>query len=133
MKYADGRKLRRQLKSLKGATRKHVTDAIEKSTHEGVRVAKVLAPDVSGETKQEIRAEFKDQGMVGEVVAIDSDASRGDKDRAYSIEHGRKVGVHGTTEGSHHIHRTRQYLGKKHKNRIRRAIRKAAKEVVTHG
>ncbi|MDO6799364.1 hypothetical protein [Shimia thalassica] len=133
MKHVDGRKLRRQLKSLKGTTRKHVTDAIEKSTHEGVRVARVLAPEKSGETKKDIHAEFKDQGMTGTVVAIESSAPRAEKDRAYSIEHGRKSGGQGTTEGSHHIWRTRQYLQKKLKSRIRRALNKAAKEVASRG
>jgi hypothetical protein len=133
MRLADGRKLRGQLKSLKGTSRKHVVDAIEKSTLEGVRVAKVLAPDETGETKSDIHAEFKEQGMVGEVVAIESSAPRSEKDRAYSVEHGRKKGNSGTTAGSHHIWRTRQYLGKKLKNRIGRAIRKAAKEVATNG
>lgn len=133
MKMTGGPRLRRQLSQLKTSERKHVTKAIRTSTEEGVRVAKVLAPERSGQTKREIVADYKDEGMTGIVVAIDSSAPRAEKDRAYSIEHGRKKGNRGRTEGAHYIHRTRQYLGKKLKNRVKRAINKAAKEAARRG
>ncbi|MBY6138529.1 hypothetical protein KUV26_03695 [Leisingera daeponensis] len=129
----ESTRLIRQLEKLPDAQRKHVTGAIQKSTEEGARVARVLAPDVTGETREQITTQYHDGGMVGEVVVIASDAPRAEKDRAYSIEHGRKRGDRGTTEGSHHVHRTRQYLGKKHRNRIKRAVKKAAKEVAGNG
>ena len=69
----------------------------------------------------------------GEVVVIDSGASKAEKDRAYSIEHGRKRGDRGTTEGFHYVQRTKQFLRKKWAGRIKRAMNKAAKEAARHG
>lgn len=126
-------KLIRQLSRLPDVQKGHIRRAIATSTEEGARVAKTLAPNVTGETCDEITTEYSQGGMVGTVVVIASDASRAEKDRAYSIEHGRKEGDRGTTQGSHHVYRTRQYLGKKHKRRISRAVRKAAKEVAGGG
>jgi len=133
MRVEGGKKLRRQLSSLKGDARKHIVKAIAAGTNEGVRVARVLAPEKTGRTKQEIHAEFRDDGMTGIVEVIDPGADRADKDRAYSIEHGRKAGDHGTTPGSHHVHRTREYLAKKNKNRVKRAMRMAIKEAAGRG
>lgn len=126
-------KLIRQLKKLPDVQRGYVQKAIATSTEEGARVAKTLAPNVTGETRDEITTEYSEGGMVGTVVVIASDAPREEKDRAYSIEHGRKNGDRGTTAGSHHVHRTRQYLGKKHRARIKRAVNKAAREVTNGG
>lgn len=131
MKVAGAKKLMRQLGQLPEVQRAHVVKAIAKSTAEGARVARTLAPDETGETRADITEEFRNGGMTGEVVVIATGASQADKDRAYSIEHGRKKGGRGTTEGYHFVQRTRQYLGKKHRARIKRAIKKAAKEVVS--
>lgn len=128
MKVTGGKKLARQLGRLPVHIRKHVSDAVRKSTEEGAKIARTLAPVATGETKSVIHTEYKDQGMTGTVVAIDTSAPRSEKDRAYSIEHGRKKGNSGTTEGSHHIWRTRQYLAKRIRARMKRAINKAAKE-----
>ena len=125
----DSKKLIRQMRKLPGAQRAHIIKAVAKSAEEGASVARTLAPDTTGETRDAITTVYREGGMVAEVVVIDSDASQVDKNRAYSIEHGRKKGDYGTTEGYHHVHRTRQYLGKRFKGRIRRAINKAAKEV----
>lgn len=133
MRIEGGLKLRRQMRALKGTARKHITKAVHTGTEEGVRIAKVLAPDTTGKTKSEIVSSYKDEGMTGIVVAIESDASGAEKNRAYSIEHGRKVGNKGKTEGSHHIHRTRTYLAKKNKSRMRRALNKAIREAAGRG
>lgn len=129
----DSSKLIRQMKQLPEVQRKHIRGAVQKGTEEAARVARVLAPDVTGETREQITTEYHDDGMVGEVVVIASDAPRAEKDKAYSIEHGRKKGDRGTTEGSHHVQRTRQFAGKKHRNRIKRAVNRAAKEVAGNG
>ena len=92
-------------------------------------MARTLAPDRTGQTRRKISTEYSEGGMRGAVVVIPSDAPQAEKDRAYSIEHGRKRGDRGTTEGYHFVHRTRQYLGKKWRGRIKRAVSKAAKEV----
>lgn len=133
MRIEGGDKLRRQLRALKGTARKHVVKAIRTGTEEGARIAKVLAPDVTGETRDRITTEYKDEGMHGEVVVIATNTPRHIKDKYYSIEHGRKEGDHGTTEGVHFVHRTRSYLAKKNRNRMRRALRLAVKEAAGRG
>jgi hypothetical protein len=125
----DSKKLIRQMRKLPDVSRAHIIKAVAKSVEEGASVARTLAPDTTGETRDAITTVYREGGMVAEIVVIDSDAPQVDKNRAYSIEHGRKKGDRGTTEGYHHVHRTRQYLGKRFKGRIRRAINKAAKEV----
>jgi len=133
MKVSGDKKLIRQMRQLPDAMRDNVRKAIRVSTEEGARVAKTLAPDQTGQTRDGITTEYKDGGMTGTVVVIDSAAARSEKDRAYSIEHGRKKGDRGTTEGYHFVHRTREFLKDKYRRRISRAINKAAKEVVTGG
>lgn len=133
MKLLGAEKLARQLRDLPEVQRGYVKKAIIQSTEEGARVARTLAPDASGETRDGITTEYREGGLVGEVVVIDSNAPQDKKDRAYSIEHGRKRGERGVTEGAHHVHRTRQYLAKKNKARIKRAINKAVREVSRRG
>ncbi|MDE4059769.1 hypothetical protein [Phaeobacter gallaeciensis] len=133
MKVVGGKKLARQLGALPEVTRGHVVKAISRSTEEGARVARTLAPDATGETREGITTEYRDGGMTGEVVVVSSDAPRSEKDKRYSIEHGRKRGSRGTTQGYHFVHRTKQYLGKKNRARIKRAINKAVKEVAGRG
>lgn len=129
MKVTGHKKLARQLGSLPAATRANVAKAIAKSTEEGARVARTLAPSTTNETRDAITTEYSNHGLTGVVVVVASDTSREEKDKRYSIEHGRKKGDRGTTEGYHFVHRTRQYLGKKNRARIKRAIRKAVREV----
>ena len=133
MKVDGHKRLIRKLGALPDAQRKHVVKAIAQSAEEGARVARTLAPNATGRTRDEITTEYSDGGMVGQVVVIPSDAPQAEKDRAYSVEHGRKKGQRGTTAGYHFVFRTRQYLGKKFRARIRRAISKAAREVSRSG
>lgn len=137
----DAKRLTRQLQRLPDALQENLRQAVYKSTEEAGRVIKVLAPNTTGQTKADIRTKYSPDGMVGTVVVIDSNAPRAEKDRAYSIEHGRKKDAkistsggtalvsRGRTEGNHHVARARQYMGKRWHRRIRRAVRKAAKEV----
>lgn len=129
----DSEKLVRQLSALPDAQKKHIRAAISKSVVEGAQVAGVLAPERSGETKRAISAEMSLDGMSGMVRAIHEGATRDEKDRAYSIEAGRKKGDKGTTQGSKHMSRTRAYLGQKFRGRVSRAVRRAAKEVASGG
>lgn len=128
MRLQGAGRLRRKLSDLKGTERAHVTKAVRRNTEAGVRTAKVLAPNTTGRTRSEIKARYREGGLVGIVEAIDPGAPRKEKDRAYSIEHGRKRGLHGTTAGYHHMHRTRQFLGKRWKSSLKRAMNKAIKE-----
>lgn len=129
MRVTGAKKLTRQLSSLPAVQRRHVAAAVRKSVEEGVRVARSLAPDVTGETRAEIKAEFSADGMSGVIVVIDTDAGAEEKAAAYSKEHGRKRGERGSTAGFHYVYRTRQYLAKRWKSRLKRAVKKAAKEV----
>ncbi len=47
----DGKKLISQMGRLPEANRAHLVTAIRRNTEEGARVAKTLAPDVTGETR----------------------------------------------------------------------------------
>lgn len=130
MKITGDKKLKRQLADIPDEVHSEVRKSILRTTTEAERVANTLAPDVTHETRGNIYSEISDRGMTGRVLAIPSDAPREDKDRAYAIEHGRKRGIRGTTEGYHFIHRTRQYIGKKHVQRVRAAIRRGLRRSV---
>lgn len=123
----EGKKLLAQLGKLPDAQRAEMVKVIAKNTHEAAQVTRTLAPSQSGKTRDDIAVTFRDGGLTGEVVVIASDASKADKDRAYSIEHGRKKGDRGSTEGYHHVYQARKYLGKKFAGRVRRALNKAVK------
>lgn len=133
MRIEGHKRAARKLRDLPEAARANIAKAVRLSTEEGARVARTLAPNVTGATRAQIETEFREGGMVGEVVVISSDADRAEKDKAYSIEHGRKAGNRGTTAGFHFVHVTRQFLGKKHRARIKRALAKAVKEVSRGG
>ncbi|MFC6640820.1 hypothetical protein [Sulfitobacter profundi] len=90
MKVTGDKKLMRQLKALPESARGHLATAMRRNVEEGEKIANVLAPDVTHETRGNIYSELKDDGLTGIVYAIPSDAPQEDKDRAYSIEHGRK-------------------------------------------
>lgn len=125
----ESKKLLAQMGRLPEAERAAIRKVIAKSTHEAAQVARTLAPDQSGETREKITTVFRDGGLTGEVVVIASDAPKAEKDRAYSIEHGRKAGKRGVTEGYHHVYQTRKYLGKKFAGRVRRALNKAVRKL----
>ncbi len=129
MKVTGSKKLIRQLDQLPDSARSHIRKAIRRNTEEGARVARTLAPELTGQTKSQITTEYSTNGLRGEVVVIDSNAPRAEKDRAYSIEHGRKKGDHGRTEGAQFVWTTRRYLAKKFRGRMKRAIKKAVKDV----
>lgn len=129
MKVLGAKKLGRQLQELPEAQKDHIGRAIRLNVAEGARIAKTLAPVRDGDTRDNITTEFSADGLEGTVLVIESDAPRAEKDKAYSVEHGRKSGDRGTTEGAHYMWNTRKYLAKKFKGRISRALKRAAKEV----
>lgn len=120
--------------------RKHIGDAVRKSALEGVRWARTLAPVDSGDLKRGIHAEFDFQpgSLRASVEAAPDD--RESQAKALSVEFGRRYTRNrrvpgrnglvnrGTTEPMQFMRRTQALLGKKHAGRIKRAIRKAAKE-----
>jgi hypothetical protein len=122
-------RLAKKLQKLPKEIRVDIVKAVKKNTAQGARIARVLAPNVSGETRDQITARYAAGGMVGIVEAIDPNATRDEKDRAYSIEYGRKKGVRGTTQGFEHMWQTRAYMAKRAKRSIARAVRKAVKRM----
>lgn len=120
--------------------RKYIGDAIRKSTLEGVRWARTLAPVDTGDLRRGIHAKFD---FSGETIMASVEAAPDDgpsQAKALSIEFGRRytrkrrapgrngLQNRGTTEPNPFMRRTQKLLGRKHKNRINRAIRKAVKE-----
>ena len=128
MRVEGHKKLIRQMEQLPDTTKDHIRRAIRRNLDAGERIALTLAPDVTYETKGNIYTVTARDGMGGEIRAIPSDAPQKDKDRAYSVEWGRKKGTRGTTVGYSFIWATRQYMEKRFRNSIKAAIRKAVKE-----
>jgi hypothetical protein len=118
----------RKLKALPPRARGHIGTAMRRNVEEGERVATTLAPDATHETRGLIHGELRDDGLTGIILAIPNGAPQEDKDRQYSIEHGRKRGNRGTTPAFKYMWQTRLYLAKKFRGRIRRAVRKAIKD-----
>jgi hypothetical protein len=121
--------------------RKYIGDAIRTSALEGVRWARAMAPEDTGALKAGIHAKFefgKDLLKASVEAAPDDGPSQA---KALSIEFGRRYTRkrrapgrngsvdRGTTEGVPFMRRTQKLLGQKHKGRVNRAIKKAAKEL----
>ncbi len=123
-------KRRKKLRDLKRNERIEVAKAVQKSTVETKRVAKMLAPVKSGETRDLIEHEMKEDGMVGIVYAGET---REEKDKAYAVEFGRGPGPHGSTDPQPYIRRAQAYIAKKHKARVRRAMKKAINRSMGNG
>jgi hypothetical protein len=130
----------KSFKDLPRIQRKLIGDAIRTSTLEGVRWARTLAPVDSGDLRSGIHAKFdfgSDTLRASVEAAPDDGPSQA---KALSIEFGRRytnarrapgrqgLKNRGTTEPHPFMQRTQALLGRKHRNRIKRAIRKAAKE-----
>tara|TARA_R110002073_G_scaffold66561_2_gene166150 strand:- start:539 stop:943 length:405 start_codon:yes stop_codon:yes gene_type:complete len=124
------RRIRQQLRRLKVEEQTEIAAAIKKSTDETRRVAKVLAPELTGETRDFIKSKIYNGGMKGVVYAGET---RPEKDKAYAVEFGRKPGVHGSTDPQSYIRRAQSYIAKKHKGRMRRAMNKAIKRAMGNG
>jgi hypothetical protein len=130
----------KSFKDLPRVQRKLIGDAIRTSTLEGVRWARTLAPVDSGDLRSGIHAKFDFQpgSLSASVEAAPDDGPS--QAKALSIEFGRRYtrkrrvpgrrGLlnRGITEPMPFMRRTQSLLGKKHAGRIKRAIRKAAKE-----
>lgn len=125
MRVEGANKLVKQLKAVPEKSRVELKHTIWRNLELGARVANTLAPDVTGETRGNIHYELGRDGLSGQVIGIRSDAPQQDKDRAYSVEYGRKKGKRGTTSGYRFMWQTRVYLAKRFKNSVRRAVKKA--------
>jgi len=138
----ESAKLIKSFKQLPRKQRKYLADMVRKSTNEGVRIARAMAPRDTGELARGIHASFemKQNAFVGSVEAAPSE--RDAQVKAMSVEFGRTYSSGkkrqpssrnfrntGKTEGVPFIQRTQEIVGKKHKARVRRAMNKSAKEV----
>ncbi len=119
------KKLKRTMQKAPAAVRAEARKAVVKSVNEGVALAKTLAPDVTGVTKANIRAKYDADFLAGSVEA--AAAEKQEQVRAKAIEFGRKKGEKGTTDPHPYIQPTQEYLGKRFKNRVSRAIRKGVR------
>jgi hypothetical protein len=137
----DSRALQKSFRDLPRKQRKYIGDAIRTSALEGVRWARAMAPEDTGALKAGIHAKFefgKDLLKASVEAAPDDGPSQA---KALSIEFGRRYTRkrrapgrngsvdRGTTEGVPFMRRTQKLLGQKHKGRVNRAIKKAAKEL----
>ena len=133
MKIVDSA-VRKGFRNLPREQRKHIGDAIKKSTAEGLRWMRTLAPSDSGELKagMHILYEENNDGIIASVEAAKDDKES--QIKANTLEGGRKYrdGVNspfrGTSEGYYFLNRTRSLLGKKQAGRLNRAVKKAVKE-----
>lgn len=138
----DSAKLIKSMKQLPRRQRKLIGDVIRKSTLEGVRLARTMAPKDTGELAGWVHAKFykDDHAFVGSIEA--APARRDPQVKALSVEFGRTYSSGkkrwgsaqiyqptGTTAEVPYIRRTQEMIGKKHKARVRRAMNKVAKEV----
>lgn len=138
----ESAKLIKSFKQLPRKQRKYLGDMVRKSTLEGVRLARTMAPKDTGDLARGVHAKFQVEAnaFVGSIEAAPD--RRDPQVKALSVEFGRtyssgkkrQQASHiykqtGTTEGVPFIRRTQQIVGKKHKARIKRAMNKAAKEV----
>lgn len=122
------KKLISKLSDLPVRVQHRVAQAVRRSTEEGARVARALAPVREGYTKGDIFTQYDVDGMRGSVEAAAPD--KWSQVRAGAIEFGRKNGLRGTTSPQPYIRPAQEFLGKKFGRTIRRAVKMAAREAM---
>lgn len=126
MKLAGHEKLIKQMRSVPVEVRTAVSAAIRKGTEETANIARTLAPEKTGETKQMIFTKYSADGMSASVEAAPN--SRDEQIKTRAIEFGRRRGNKGTTEPHSYIRRAQAYTAKKFKAAVKRAMNKALKD-----
>lgn len=127
------KKLKRTLRQAPGKIQNEARKAVRKSTVEGVNLARTLAPNVTGKTRDMIEAKYSADRLVGSVEAAPAEKEAQKKTRA--IEFGRKRGAGGKERTNRkdvpeqpYIRPTENYLEARHKRRVARGIRKGIKD-----
>lgn len=127
------KKLKRTLRQAPRKVQDEARKAVVKSTVEGVRLAKTLAPNVTGRTRDTIYAKYSADRLVGSVEA--APPTKDEQTRAKAIEFGRKKGAGGKQRtnrvdvpGQPFIQPTENYLEARHARRVARGIRKGIKD-----
>jgi hypothetical protein len=123
----DARGLKRALKKLPAAQRKHMKDALEKSANETMRFARIMVPTDSGDLKSQLHIVRENDGLTFSVEAAKK--TKEDQIKARAVHAGRRRGNRGTTEGVPYMRRAQKMVAGKHKGRVTRALSKAKKEV----
>lgn len=128
MKVTGDKKLIRQMRKLPKETRNNIMKTMKYNVEQAARLARTLAPDVTGQTRDDIFTKFRSnfEGVIASVEA--AQPTKEAQQRALAIEYGRENGDHGTTPPQPYIGPARSYLEKKHTASIRRAINKAARD-----
>jgi hypothetical protein len=128
MRVSGDRRLRRQLGELPDEIRKDVEKAIRRNTEAGARLARKLVPVDKGQLKAWIFTKYDtENGFRGSVEAAPPTKEAQIKARA--VEFGRTKGERGTTSPAPYMRIMQKHLGKRFRNSIRAAIRKAARRV----
>ena len=128
----DDKNLKKAMRNFQPAVSKNLEQAIRKSVHEGVRLAKVMAPKDTGDLASGIHAKFEYEDGVfrGSIEAAEQNAQA--QRKAVAVEFGRQnesKPSRGTTVAVPFLQRTRGIISQKHAGRITRAIGKARREV----
>jgi len=132
MRIMGDRRLRRQLQELPAEVRAEVEKTIRRNTEAGARLARQLVPVESGQLKGWIHTKYDTQdGFRGSVEAAPDTAEAQKKARA--VEFGRQKGNRGTTNPAPYMRIMQAHLGKRFRNTIRNAIKRAAKKAVSGG
>jgi hypothetical protein len=128
MRVSGDRRLRRQLGELPDEIRKDVEKAIRRNTEAGARLARKLVPVDKGQLKAWIFTKYDtENGFRGSVEAAPPTKEAQIKARA--VEFGRTKGERGTTSPAPYMRIMQKHLGKRFRNSIQAAIRKAARRV----
>lgn len=124
------KKLKRTLRQAPRKVQDEARKTVFRSTAEGMRLAKALAPNKTGRTRDSIYAKYSADKLVGSIEA--AAPTKPEQTRARAIEFGRKKGKGGEfrtnrrdVEGKHFIRPANDYLEKRFALRIARGIRKA--------
>jgi hypothetical protein len=129
MRVTGAKKLSKQLRDLPDDVRAEVDKAIRRNTEAGARLARQLVPVESGELKGWIHTKYDQQdGLRGSVEA--APPTKEAQIKARSVEFGRSKGDRGSTSPAPYMRIMQEHLGKRFRNSIRAAIRKAVRSSV---
>jgi hypothetical protein len=128
VRLTGARRLQRQLKQLPQEVQEEVQKVIRRNTEAGARMARQLVPVASGQLKAWIHTKYDTQdGFRGSIEAAPPTKEAQIKARA--VEFGRTKGNRGKTQAAPYMRIMQSHLGKKFRNNVRNAIRRAARKV----
>jgi hypothetical protein len=126
MRISGDKKLIKQLKDLPDSVREKIAKTVRKATEDTARIARILVPVDTGELKEWIYTQYDNNGLTGSIEA--APPRKEPQIKAKAVEGGRKKGDRGTTTPNHYMNTARAFMAKKFTNRVKAAIKKAARE-----